>query len=340
MIEHPAGFIAESIRNNITMLSDSAYFLACITTLAIMSIGTYTDIKKREVADYVNFFLLFSALGLHLLVALQKSNIIFFIDSLIGLLVFFIIANIMFYTGQWGGGDSKMIMGIGAMLGAGVLEYSIKYGFTGSLGSLRKISSSFSGYLSIIAKDPPAIVSFLIYTIAAGALYGLAWAIVMTIKSRKKTAEEIKNILKSKSIKKAKSIILIFSSVLMAIALVDYATSRNLLVGFSFSFLAVASVTIFYFYVFAKAVEKTAMIKMVSPDELTEGDWIAEDIYINKKYITGPKDLGISIEQIEKLKKGYKKKVKVKTGIPFVPSFLAAFVLVVIFGNSLYMVFF
>jgi hypothetical protein len=76
------------------------------------------------------------------------------------------------------------------------------------------------------------------------------------------------------------------------------------------------------------------MIKEVAINRLTEGDWIYKDVYIGKKLITGPKDLGISREQIAQLKKyssqGKIKAVIIKEGIPFIPAFLLAFVATVI----------
>ena len=118
-------------------------------------------------------------------------------------------------------------------------------------------------------------------------------------------------------------------------------------------------------YYFIKSIEKCCMIKLVEPEELTEGEWINKDIYIDlkkgkakigkktdkevtkklkaaknvnteekarKEYICGPKDLGISKEQIAtllKLKKSkiYTKKIEIKIGIPFVPSFLIAYLI-------------
>ena len=75
-------------------------------------------------------------------------------------------------------------------------------------------------------------------------------------------------------------------------------------------------------------------------EELTEGDWIAEEIKVGKKYICGPKDLGIELAQIKKLiaykKKGKIKKVLIKVGIPFVPSFLIAFIVTYIWGNVVF----
>ena len=78
------------------------------------------------------------------------------------------------------------------------------------------------------------------------------------------------------------------------------------------------------------------MIKKVSVDKLTEGDWIVDDVKVGGKVICGPKDLGISKEQIIELKKlaedGKIKQVVIKEGIPFVPSFFMSFIVTYFFG--------
>ncbi len=83
------------------------------------------------------------------------------------------------------------------------------------------------------------------------------------------------------------------------------------------------------------------MIKAVRPAELTEGDWIVNNVKVGGKYICGPKDLGIEKKQIRKLVKFYKqkkiKKILIKEGIPFVPSFFVAYVLSLVFGNMLFL---
>jgi len=79
------------------------------------------------------------------------------------------------------------------------------------------------------------------------------------------------------------------------------------------------------------------MIKLVNPKELTEGDWIAKDILVKGKYIAGPKDLGIEKKQIKELIRLYQKrkikKVLMKIGIPFVPSFFIAYIITLAYGN-------
>ena len=88
---------------------------------------------------------------------------------------------------------------------------------------------------------------------------------------------------------------------------------------------------------FVKAVENSSLYKYITPDKLTEGDWIAKDIKINGKYITGPKELGIEKKHINQLinfwKKGKIKKILIKEGMPFIPSFLLAFIITLIYGN-------
>ena len=81
------------------------------------------------------------------------------------------------------------------------------------------------------------------------------------------------------------------------------------------------------------------MLQWVAPSRLTEGDWIAKDVMVGRKRITGPKDLGVTRAQIRLLKKlhreGKVKKVLLKVGIPFMPAFLIAFIMTLLWGNVL-----
>ena len=79
--------------------------------------------------------------------------------------------------------------------------------------------------------------------------------------------------------------------------------------------------------------------KKYDVNNLTPGDWIVNDIRIGGKKIYSTKDLGVSEEQIKKLKflkqRGKIKQILVKEGVPFVPSFLMAFVVTLFVGNLL-----
>ena len=106
--------------------------------------------------------------------------------------------------------------------------------------------------------------------------------------------------------------------------------------------LVIVAIITFYLWIFVKAIEKVAMLKYITPDKLTEGDWIAEEVKYKGKLICSPKDLGIEKKQIRQVVNLYKKKrikkILIKEGIPFVPSFLIAFVITVFFGNLLLLV--
>ncbi|MCH8003781.1 MAG: prepilin peptidase [Nanoarchaeota archaeon] len=271
-------------------------------------IGSYTDIKTREVPDWVNFGLIGTGIGINLLFSIIFLKIDFILASIIGFAIFFAIAWIMFYTGQWGGGDSKILMGLGALIGIDFLSKSY------------------------------FLVHFLTNAMLIGALYGLLWSIFMIFKNKKKFMNSFKKSLKNKKIILAKRIIFILFIVL-AIASIF---TPDRFVKLMLFYLAVVSILTFYLWIIIKAVENSCMLKYVKPQQLTEGDWIAKDVKIGGKYITGPKDLGIEKKKIKKLIELYKKrkvkKILIKEGIPFVPSFFVAYIITLIFGNLVFLV--
>lgn len=179
------------------------------------------------------------------------------------------------------------------------------------------------------------LVSFLVYTLIAGAFYGIVWSVVAAVLKRKAFAKEFKKIAKEKTVILAKKIML---GVIMVFFLVILFVEDISVKVMAASFIFVLYFT-FYLWIFIKAVEKACMFKLVEPSKLTEGDWIAKEIKVKGKYITGPKDLGIEKKQIAQLKKLYKEKkvgkILIKEGIPFVPSFLLGWIAAVWLGDVL-----
>lgn len=279
--------------------------VAYAASFIALLIGSVTDLKTREVPDWLNYGLVISGVGLNLLFSVVYSNSSFIINSIIGLLVFFGIAYIMFYAGQWGGGDSKILMGLGAMIG---IDASFKTQF---------------------------LPWFFINALLVGAVYGLLWSIFLVIKNKKRFLREFMKISSEKNVAKAKKGVLAGLILLLAVFfIIELYYIKMLLLSLAFLVLAT-----FYLWISVKAIEKSAMYKLVEPSKLTEGDWIVNDVYVNRQYICGPKDLGIEKKQIKKLvefyRKGKVKKILIKEGIPFVPSFFIAFVITFLWGNLL-----
>jgi len=272
----------------------------------VLLIGSYTDIKTREVPDWVNFGLISMGFGINLLFSAIYWKIDFIVASVAGFAVFFIITSIMFYAGQWGGGDSKILMGLGAMIG---IDF-------------------FSGNFFL--------AWFLINALIVGALYGILWSIVSIINNKEKFLKSFKKDLSNKKVMVIRRVILaLFVILALAAILVPDNIVRLILL-----YLAFVSVITFYIWIAVKSVENACMLRYVEPQKLTEGDWIAKEVKINGEYITGPKDLGVSKKQIRKLvglyKMGKVRKILVKEGIPFVPSFFVAYIFTLIFGNLLF----
>lgn len=284
----------------------------CFTVLIV---GSLTDLRTREVPDWVNYGLVFAGFGVRLIYSVFEWDLSFIIEGIIGFGIFYGLAMILFYTGQWGGGDSKMLMGLGAALG--VPYYS---------------------WQSVISSD---LVLFLGNLVIVGGLYGIFWSIILVLKNRRRFASRFKKIYAS--VRKIRLYVIATALALGVVALF----LQDLRYQVLFALIAVSTVFIFYLWIAVRAIEKACMVKNIAVEKLTEGDWIVHDIVIDKKKVCSPKDLGITKEQIRKLmkykQKGKIDKVLVKEGIPFVPSFLIAFLITVWTGSiifdSLYLAF-
>lgn len=274
-------------------------WLFFLVALVFLCAGSYSDIKTREVPDWVNFGLISTGVGLHCILAVMESSWKPLLSSGIGLGIGVGVAFAMYYLGQWGGGDSKMLMGLGAVIGF-------------------DLSNTF-------------LLAFIINSFFIGAAYALCYGGILALRKRKKFAEAFRNIYHQTPVFIRRGAVF-FIALLALLGMVMVFLMFNLVLVYLISLL-VALIALFYMFVFAKAIEKCCMLKNVSPSELTEGDWIAEEVKIKGKKVVGPKDLGISKKQIDKLKKHKIKKVLIKEGVPFVPSFLISFIITYFFGN-------
>jgi len=275
-----------------------------ILAFVVLIIGSYTDFKTREVPDWMNYGLIFSGIGLRFIYSAITFDWSFLLYGILGLIAFVIIGYIAFYSGQWGGGDAKMLMGLGAVIG-----------------------------LPLTFDPFPLLLIFLINILIVGGIYGFVWSIGLAIKNRKAFVKNLIQIAHNDKMVKIRkyTLILIITLVLGIIFFVK----DQVLVWILISLLTILYLS-FFLIIIVKAVEKSSMFKFVDPEELTEGDWIAKDYFVDGKKICGTKDLGIEKKQINlliALKKKHKiTKIKIKEGIPFIPSFLIAYVVSLSFG--------
>ncbi|MFW5746728.1 MAG: prepilin peptidase [Nanoarchaeota archaeon] len=286
-------------------------------------IGTITDIQKREVADWLNFMLMISGFMLRLFFSITSGDWMMFVWGVAGFAIAFGIANLMFYTGQWGGGDAKMIMGLGLLF------------------ATYRLPQVITADTSITINTPLVFFGlFFLYSMLSGAFLGAGYSIYKALQHRKKFRKEWNKLTATRTFMFGRYGVFAALVALVVLAFVVPDISLRLPL-FTLGLLLMLAL---YGMTFVRAVEKGCMIDQVHPDDLVEGDWIVHDIRLQGKHIVGPKDLGIDEEQIKILRQAQRDgdigQIAVKVGMPLVPAFLIGFIITVVIGTSLFSVLF
>jgi len=263
-------------------------------------IASYSDFKTREVPDILSFTFIALGIMFNLARTIIFWDISYIAFSIAGSIALIILSLILFYGGQWGGGDAKLLIGIGAWYGITLFEF-------------------------------PKLITFLVNMLIFGAVYGVIYAIYLALSNRSKIKEYMneqgKKLIVSKRIIRIAVIIMIISAILLW---------ENQIAILFFS-LAVLMFFGFYALIFVRAIESKVLIKTISITKLTEGDWVLDTIKKGKTVYFTPKKTGVSKQDIILLQKLHSQKiikeVKVKDGIPFIPSFLIAFIITEIAGT-------
>jgi Flp pilus assembly protein protease CpaA len=245
-------------------------------------------------------------LGINSIYSAHYQDWTFIRNSVIGLAASIALGYLMYYTGQWGGGDSKMIMGLGALLG-----------------------------LPLQLSPLPFLLVFYANIAIFGAFYGSIWISAYLIWNHKKVLRRAA--LKLKKTTKIRYVIYFITIAMLGAIYLLPAYIFDLQLKFIMALLVMFLFLTFFVWIIVKSLEETCMIRNIPANKVTEGDWIVKDIYIEGEYISGPKDLGITRKQLDRLLalhgQGKIENVTIKQGIPFVPSFMFAFVYSAIFQN-------
>ncbi len=222
------------------------FIFLLVLALVWIVFAVVQDLRSREVANWLNFSLIIFALGFRFFYSLFSQNsFAFFYQGLIGLGIFFILGNLLYYGRMFAGGDAKLMIALGAVL---------------------PFSEIFLINLKIF------ILFFLIF-LFFGAFYGLAWSLFLGLRNFKNFKKEF-----SKRLKKNKK--LIYLVMFFGLCLMAFGFADNLLF-----FIGILIFILPYFYTYAKSVDEACMIKRIKTDKLTEGDWLYEDVKVGKKLI-------------------------------------------------------
>ena len=217
-------------------------------------IATYSDLKTTEIPDFLSFSLIISGLALRTLDSLPdltKMKIV-----LVNFGIFFIIANIMYYSKQWGGGDAKLLIALSVIF-ATYPKFLLEY---------------FNPNLNLVSFPLIIFINILI----VGAVYSLLYSFYLAIKHKKRFIKEFNKFLQHT--KKPRYTFLALSLlIIIATLLIQF---NLILIIF-----AISIIVLLYFWIFIKSVENVCMYKKIPVSQLREGDWIVNSIKYQNKYI-------------------------------------------------------
>tara|TARA_Y100000310_G_scaffold345531_1_gene466113 strand:+ start:37020 stop:37868 length:849 start_codon:yes stop_codon:yes gene_type:complete len=264
-----------------------------IITFIVLLIASYTDLKTREVPDWISYGLIFMAFGVRIIFSFELGiNVI--VSGVLGFVVCLGIAFLFYYAGQWGGGDSKLLMGMGAVIG---ITYPL------ALSSL-------------------ALLWYFLALLFFGAIYGLLWMAWLAVRNRRKFVPTYLG-----KLEKNKQIHYLIIAVTLGMLISAFYIPKM----WVFAFLPVV---LFYLLTFVSVVEEKCFVKRIEANKLTEGDWLEKDVVVSGKRIVKKKTL--HAEDLDKIMALYDRgkisHVVIKEGIPFIPSFLFGYI-VLVFGK-------
>ena len=144
-----------------------------VLALVWIVFATVQDIRKSEIANWLNFSLIIFALGFRLFYSLfSDMGFNFLYQGLIGFGIFFVLGNLLYYGKMFAGGDAKLMIALGA-----VLPFSI----------------IFNENLKIFAL-------FFVLFLLVGAVYSIGASVYLSFRNFKKFKKEFSKQFKKNSI--------------------------------------------------------------------------------------------------------------------------------------------
>src|SRR3990172_8861469 len=239
-----------------------------ILALIWIIFATIQDLRTTEIANWIGFSLIIFALGFRLFYSLFAGNGLgFFYQGVLGLAIFFVLGNILYYGKMFAGGDAKLFIVMGAIL-------------------------PFSEDFFVNIKN---FMLFFIIFLLVGAVYSMIASTWLCFKNYKRFKGEFK-----KQFKEKKKLIILITSLAIIISLFGLFINTFLL------YLAILIFLLPYLYIYAKSVDETAMVKKINAHQLREGDWLYRDLRIKGSVIKATWD-GLSRKEIYLLRKHKKK---------------------------------
>ena len=257
-------------------------------------IASITDLRTREVPDWISFGLIFSGLGLNTIAAATQRSILPLASALLATAILYGVARLLYAYAHFGGGDAKLLTALGALFGNTPIQH-------------------LPGYVFL----PMLIINILVI----GSFYGMLFAFGIAIKHRSACLQAIKQQNNLPTYRKMKRWALI---IIVPLAIILNLLSIPTPAKIGGNALLLLLLIYPYIQILAKAIEVSSLTKAIPPSKLTPGDWVVEDVKKGARIIAHASPEGIDERAIAAIKRAKIVRTKVRYGIPFVPAFFLA----------------
>ncbi len=292
------------------MLSMFGYLAFAVAFLG-SSVASYFDLKTTEVPDSVSVATAAAGLLAHGVFSLMRSDPYFVLMSLAVGIGLFGFGWLLYTLGVWGGADALVL---------------------GSIGfAFPVLHAEFAP--AVVAQWPFA-VTLVFNVFLVGTAYILLFALYKGF-SRQTVMEEFLADMNSYW-KRLVGIVAGFAVVAVGLALAvtsDTAAFPQIFDVLLPYLALLAGLLVLYRYL--RVVEDGLMRDEISTDELAAGDVLAEDVEVDDGMIDSQRIVGLDEDEVEKIA-GARETVAIKYGVRFVPSFPAALLVSVTFGDVVY----
>lgn len=214
--------------------------------LVWLTFATVNDFRIREIPNWLSFSLIIFALGGRFFFDLFNGvGFGLFYQGLLGLLIFFILANLFYYAKLFAAGDAKLMMALGAVLP-----------FYGSF-----VSNIYS------------YIYFIVIFLFVGSIYGLIFSLFLVGSNWKAFRKEF--LKRTKKDRKLLTLVFVMGVIILLLGLKV----------FEFMILGILVLLLPFLYFYAKSIDECCMIKKIKPSKLTIGDWLYENVKVKGRVI-------------------------------------------------------
>lgn len=238
------------------------FILAGVWILA----ASIEDLRKREVANWLNFSLVAFALGYRAIYAVLQNDSRYFTFGLAGWIVFILLGYGFYYSRIFAGGDAKLMMALGAIL---PLSLNVNENILFGLG-------------------------FIFLLMISGSFYGLVYSAFIGLSYFRKFLVNFK-----KEFRNHKFLTYICLSLAFLILIYVLISKEIFIIP-----LIILAVFVPFLFFYAKAVESLMIVK-IPANKATLGDWLARKFKFRKIEIS-PHWEGLNDEQLSLIRKSGK----------------------------------